>query len=203
MKIRVPGCMHVTVADRRWFALRVKGGTADAVFAELKEIGYDVYLPRSRFDRFNRRMRVMVEWSEPLLPGYLFVVHPRAGHPVDDWAEVRAVKEVVAPLGSTTAPLQIPAAVIEAIMTAEFESAYDETRAAKKARGETERHRLETRFPSGRRFVVNDGPFASFIAQVDGLTHDDRVKALVGIFGRLTPVQFEPTQLDDLPKKRA
>ncbi len=45
-------------------------------------------------------------------------------------------------------------------MTAEFESAYDETRAAKKARGETERHRLETRFERGRRFVVNDGPFA-------------------------------------------
>lgn len=197
MKIKVPGCMAVTMDDRRWFAVRVKGGASDAVFTELQDAGYDAYLPRSRFDRFNRRLRVLSEWSEPLLPGYLFVVHPRKSQPFDDWTEVRAVKGVVGPLGSDVGPLLIPSAVVEAIMNAEFEGVYDETKAAKKVRGESERQKLEQRFEPGRRFVVEDGPFASFVAEVDQLTHDDRVKALVSIFGRLTPVTFDPDQLKD------
>lgn len=201
MKIKVPNCMAVTVQDRRWFVVRVKGGMADGVFAELHEAGYDVYLPRRRYDRFNRRMNVTVEWSEPLLPGYLFVVHPRKGQPVDDWTEVRAINGVVAPLGTGSGPLVIPPPVIEAIITAEFESVYDDTKAARKARGETDRHRLEQRFEIGRKFRVNDGPFVSFLAEVEQITHDDRVKALVEIFGRMTPVEFDPDQLEDLPKK--
>ncbi|MGN6549738.1 MAG: transcription termination/antitermination protein NusG [Pararhizobium sp.] len=192
----------LTVPEKRWFAVRVKGGTGDAVFAELREAGYDVYQPRRRFDRFNRRLNVTVEWSEPLLPGYMFVVHPRADAPIDDWTEVRAIKDVVGPLGSDNGPLRIPPAVIEAIITAEFESAYDETRAAKRARGESERQGLERRFVSGRKFLINDGPFASFLAQAEAVTHDERVKALVDIFGRMTPVVFDPEKLDDLPKKR-
>ncbi|MFU0504026.1 transcription termination/antitermination protein NusG [Pseudaminobacter sp. NGMCC 1.201702] len=201
MKIKVPGCMSLAVNDLRWFAVRVRGGMADPVFAELQDAGYDVYLPRRRYDRYNRRMRVMSERSEPLLPGYLFVAHPRRGGQPDDWSEVRGVNGVVGPLSSTVAPLVIPAAVIEAIITAEFESAYDETAAAKRARGDTDRSRLEQRFKPGRQFVVSDGPFASFLAEADSITHDERVKTLVEIFGRMTPVVFEPEQLEDLPKK--
>ena len=200
MKIKVPGCLALAVPERRWFAVRVKGGTGDTVFAELREAGYDVYLPRRRFDRFNRRLRAMIEWSEPLLPGYLFVVHPRQNAPVDDWTEVRAMKGVLGPLGNENGPLRIPPAVIEAIMTAEFQSTYDETKTARKARGETERQRLEQRFVAGRKFLINDGPFASFLAQAEAITHDERVKALVEIFGRLTPIVLDPERLDDLPK---
>lgn len=201
MKIKVPGCMVVTVPERRWFALRVRGGMADPVFAELREAGYDVYLPRRRLDRFNRRKNVLMEWSEPLLPGYVFVVHPRQDQPIDDWTEVRAIKGAAGPLGSDIGPLVIPSPVIEAIIKAEFESVYDETRAARRARGDTERNRLEQRFTPGRQFLVSEGPFASFLAEADSITHDERVKALVSIFGRMTPVEFDPNHLEDLPAK--
>jgi transcription antitermination factor NusG len=201
LKIKVPGCMTLTVPEKRWFAVRVKAGAGDAVFADLREAGYDVYQPRRRYDRFNRRLRKEIERSEPLLPGYLFVVHPRPGASIDDWTEVRAVKSIVGPLGGENGPLRIPPAVIEAIITAEFESAYDDTKAAKRARGETERSRLEQRFTPGRKFVVTEGPFASFLAEAESITHDERVKALVEIFGRLTPVEFDPGQLENLPKK--
>lgn len=211
MKIKVPGCMELTVPERRWFALRLrttynlslKAGTTDLAFAALTALGYDVYLPRRRFDRFNRRQNAMVEWSEPLMPGYLFIVHPRRDRPVDDWTEVRKVDGVIGPLAGERGPLLIPSTVIEAIVNAEFSSAYDETKAAKRARGETERHRLEERFPAGKHFLVNDGPFASFLAEVDSLTHQDRVKALVNILGRMVPVEFDPEQLEEMrPKKR-
>lgn len=87
-------------------------------------------------------------------------------------------------------------------MTAEFEGVYDETKSAKRARGETDRSRLEQRFEIGKQFRVTEGPFVSFLAEVETLTHNDRVKALVNIFGRMTPVEFDPDDLEDLPKKR-
>lgn len=63
MTIKVPNCMAVTAQDRRWFVVRVIGGMADGVFAELGEAGYDVYLPRRRYDKENRRLRVWL--SDP------------------------------------------------------------------------------------------------------------------------------------------
>ena len=86
----------------------------------------------------------------------------------------------------------IRAAISRLTTTAEFEGVDDETKTAKRARGETDRNRLEQRVQIGRQFRVTEGPFASFLAEVETLTHDDRVKALVNIFGRMTPVEFEP-----------
>jgi transcription antitermination factor NusG len=193
--------MAVTVQDCRWFVVRVKGGMADGIFAELREAGYDVYLPRRRYDKTNRRLRIIAERSEPLMPNYVFVVHPRPDQTADDWTEVRGINGVVGPLKGAIGPLLIPASVIEVMMTAEFEGIYDDTKSAKRARGETGRNRLEQRFEIGRQFRVTEGPFASFFAEVETLTHDDRVKALVNIFGRMTPVEFEPDHLEDPPKK--
>jgi transcription antitermination factor NusG len=209
MKIAVPGCMSLAVDDRRWFVLRLRtaynlslrAGSTDLAFAALKELGYDVYLPRRRFDRFDRRLRVTAEWSEPLMPGYLFVVHPRPSQPLDDWTEVRAIDGVLGPLGGVDGPLRIPARVVESILTAEFESAYDETKAAKKYRGETSRSAMEKRFARGKSFRVKGGPFASFMAKVDSLTHHDRVKMLIDIFGQMVPVEMDPEQLEEVAPK--
>lgn len=48
---------------------------------------------------------------------------------------------------------------------------------------------------------MTEGPFASFLAEVETLTLDDRVKALVNTFGRMTPVEFDLDHLEDLSKK--
>jgi hypothetical protein len=50
-------------------------------------------------------------------------------------------------------------------------------------------------FEFGQRVRVLDGPFASFSATVEAVS-DERVRGLVDIFGRLTPVEFEPGQLE-------
>lgn len=196
MKITIPGCVSITALSLRWYVLRVRGGMADAVFAELSHLGYDAYLPRRRVDKYNRRMRVMAERSEPLLPGYMFVAHPRAGKPVDDWSEVDGVNGVQGRLKGSEGPLIIPQAVIEIIMRMEFESAYDDTVGGKKFRGESERDKLQARFTVGSSFVVKEGPFASFIAEVEFLTHDARVSTLINVFNRLVRAEFEPGQLE-------
>ncbi|MEW9808582.1 transcription termination/antitermination protein NusG [Mesorhizobium marinum] len=208
MKISVAACMTISVDDKRWFVLRVRAGMEDEIFEKLTAKGYDVYLPRRRFDKHNRQQRVWVEKHAPLMPGYMFIVHPRKDRPVDDWREVVGdphdpeigIAGVLGPLKGHEGPLRIPAPVVEIIIEEEFGSVYDETAAGKRARGDTGREKLEYRFARGRRFQVDDGPFASFIAEVDKLTHDDRVIALIDIFGRMTPVEFDPDRLKDTPR---
>lgn len=99
----------------------------------------------------------LAERSEPLMPNYVFVVHPRHEQMADDWTEVRVINGVVGPLKDAIGPLLIPAQVIEVMMTAEFEGVYDETKTARRARGEPDRNRLEHRFEIGRQFRVTEG----------------------------------------------
>lgn len=204
--------MNMTVDDRRWFILRVRAGMEDSIFEELAGKGYDTYLPRRRYDNQNRRMRVWVERNVPLLPGYVFIVHPRKDGSEqlarDDWREVVQSKDgktgingVLGPLKGHDGPLRVPARVIEIIMQEEFNSVYDTTAAGKRARGETNRSKMESRFAKGRIFRVEDGPFETFLAEIDHLSHDDRVVALVDIFGRMTPVEFEADQLKETEKR--
>lgn len=202
MKLTIPNCLALSIGERRWFVLRVKGGTVDPVFDELRAAGYDVYAPRRRYDRHLRRQRVMAEWSEPLMATYIFIVHPRLGQVVDDWTEVRAAKGVMGPLGTLNGPIIMPERIIEAIAQGEFASMYDDTAAGRRSRGESERERLNRKFVKGRRVVVNDGPFATFPVEVDSITQDERVRALVDILGRLTLVEFAPSQLDETEPKR-
>lgn len=208
MKIAIPSCFSLSIDDRRWFVLRVRAGMEDDVFAKLTALGYDAYLPRRRYDQQNRRMRVWVERNVPALPGYLFLVHPRKGGTVDDWTELtgngdsRGINGALGPLGSHDGPLRVPGRIIEAVLADEFGSVYDETAAGKRARGENDRTRLERRFPVGADFSITEGPFSGFMTKVDELTHDDRVKGLVDIFGRLTPVVFEPDHLGEAPRRR-
>lgn len=202
MKISVPSCFSLSIDDRRWFVLMIKGGMEDAVFAELSAKGYDVYLPRRRFDQHHRRNRVWVEKNAPALPGYAFIVHPRKTGVIDDWTEVSGVNGVRGPLAGHDGPLRIPGAVVETVLADEFNSVYDETAAGKRAKGESERANLERRFPLGSSMLVAEGPFAGFMAEVDELTHDDRIKALVDLFGRMTPIVFDPGHLGEPTKKR-
>ena len=64
------------------------------------------------------------------------------------------------------------------------------------ARGESERDKLQSRFTVGSSFVVKEGPFASFIAEVELLTHDGKVATLINIFNRLVRAEFDPGQLE-------
>jgi transcription antitermination factor NusG len=52
-------------------------------------------------------------------------------------------------------------------------------------------------FPKGEGILVSDSmnPFARFGGVVHEVTKSGRVLALIELFGRMTPVEFEPRQL--------
>jgi transcriptional antiterminator NusG len=77
---------------------------------------------------------------------------------------------------------------------------FDDTRAARVRRKEEARSRkakTESEFSPGRSIFVTErgNPFATLGGVVDAVTNAGRVIALIDIFGRMTPVEFEPKQL--------
>ncbi|MEK1854246.1 MAG: hypothetical protein AAAC48_20865 [Phyllobacterium sp.] len=77
---------------------------------------------------------------------------------------------------------------------------FDDTRSARihcKEKARSKKAKTESVFSPGRSIFVTErgNPFATFGGVVDEGTNAGRVIALIDIFGRLTPVEFEPKQL--------
>jgi len=160
---------------------------------ELREAGFDVWMPvyESTIVRRGRKIDTVLH----LFPGYLFVgvaTVPGERDAVtgrtilkadeDDLGRLRRCQNVTAILG-VDGPLRIPQGVMQAIADA-FSGDV-----------KSERMQAAALYRVGEMMRVADGPFASFYAQVTELLQSGHIMAEVSIFGRSTPVQFEPHQL--------
>ena len=57
----------------------------------------------------------------------------------------------------------------------------------------------ETRFTTGEAVKITDGPFSDFLGTIDEIDEEKgKVKVLVSIFGRETPVELDFLQVDKL-----
>ncbi len=187
--------MQIPSVDREWFVVRTKPGCESLAADELRIGQYETYLPRRRIKNFIRRQRLMTDQTAPLLPGYIFLASP-AGRTVD-WAHILhdiAFRHVGRPLRSLLGPLRIPGAIVCQIHADEIAGKFDETGATKKAN----HSKLELRFHAGLKFRVNEGPFIGFNVLSEGVTPQERVKALVEIFGHMSKVEFDPVQLEEV-----
>ena len=187
--------MQIPSAEKDWFVCRTKPGCEQLAADELRAGSYETYLPRKRVKSFIRRGRLMRDQTKPLLPGYLFLASPQ-GRAVD-WAHIlhdTAFRHVGRPLRGLLGPLRVPGSIVCQIHVDEVAGKFDETGATKKANHE----KLSERFAEGNTFRIIEGPFASFMAASESVTANDRVIALVSIFGRLARAEFDPTQLEEV-----
>lgn len=147
----------------------------------LREAGLDVWMPvyESTIVRRGRKIDTVLH----LFPGYLFVGLRTAGDEHDtDMQGLQRCRGITAVLGQPK-PLRIPHGVMQAIADA-FSGDV-----------KSERMQAAALYRVGEMMRVADGPFASFYAQVTELLQSGHILAEVAIFGRATPVQFEPHQL--------
>ncbi len=103
-------------------------------------------------------------------------------------------------LGVDGRPIRVMAKDVEKIFMAEMDMKFDETRAARvhrKEEAKTEKETTAMRYLTGTMVFVTDraSPFATFSGVVDEVTKAGKVLALMELFGRMTPVEFEPKQL--------
>jgi transcriptional antiterminator NusG len=126
--------------------------------------------------------------QEKVLPGYILV---RMDLTDESWAAVRNTPGVTGFVGLSSKPSPLSLAEVAALLAPE-----PEEKAAKKA--ETMRA-AAVDFEVGQSVTVMDGPFATLPATVNEINPDtQKLKVLVSIFGRETPVELSFDQVSKI-----
>jgi transcriptional antiterminator NusG len=121
-----------------------------------------------------------------MFPGYLLV---RCELDDDSWYVVRNTPGVTGFVGQGTKPSPLPRRDVETFLQVREEG---EEQTSKRTRP-----RLE--YEQGETVRVKEGPFADFSGQIVEINEDQlKVKVLVNIFGRETPVELEFSQVAKL-----
>ena len=121
--------------------------------------------------------------SEKVLPGYILV---RMDLTDESWAAVRNTPGVTGFVGLSSRPSPLSLDEVATLLAPE-----PEEQAA-----QTEVRRSSVEFESGESVTVMDGPFATLPATVNEINPDtQKLKVLVSIFGRETPVELSFDQV--------
>lgn len=120
------------------------------------------------------------ESSRKFFPGYMFVQMDLND---EVWHLVKNTPKITGFVGNTTTPPSVPEEEVMRIT-----KQIDEGIAKPKAK---------TVFDKGETVRVIDGPFASFVGTVEEVNADkEKVKVLVSIFGRPTPIELDFIQVE-------
>lgn len=97
-------------------------------------------------------------------------------------------------------PIRVSEKSVEDIYIAEMEMDFDDTRAARIHRKEelaSVKENTARQFPAGQNIFVIDtaNPFSEHVGTVLEVTRAGKIKALLALFGRFTPVEFDIGQL--------
>jgi transcription termination/antitermination protein NusG len=124
--------------------------------------------------------------SEKVLPGYILV---RMDLTDESWAVVRNTPGVTGFVGLSSRPSPLSLAEVASLLAPEPEEAA--------AKAEVTRTAVE--FAVGESVTVMDGPFATLPATVNEINSDtQKLKVLVSIFGRETPVELSFDQVSKI-----
>jgi len=173
-----------TDGERHWYAIHTYSGYENAVARNLKQridsLGmeskiFDVVVPTEKKVRVKGGKRVTEE--EKMYPGYVLV-----DMIVNDesWYIVRNTPRVTGFVGSGTQPVPLSQPEYEALM--------------KLMANDTVKHKVD--FAPDDIVIITDGPFKELegkVGEVDETT--GKVKVLVSMFGRETPVELDFLQI--------
>jgi transcription termination/antitermination protein NusG len=144
---------------------------------------FEVVIPLEDVVEYKGGRKVTVQ--KKVFPGYLLC---RADLDDDAWSVVRQTPGVTGFVGPGTKPTPLSRAEVESILQVREEG----TEGPKQRRPRLE-HEI------GETVRVREGPFADFTGQVAEINEDQlKLKVLVNIFGRETPVELEFSQVAKL-----
>jgi len=186
-----PAPRAISPYDRpgRWYVLHTQSGYENKVRSNIvartssmnmEERIYEVVIPMEDVVEFKNGKKVVVQ--KKVFPGYLLC---RMRLDDDSWFVVRNTPGVTGFVGAGNKPSPLPRRDVENFLTVK-EEGEDTTRKG--------RARLE--FDMGETVRVKEGPFADFQGEIVEINEDQlKVKVLVNIFGRETPVELEFSQV--------
>jgi transcriptional antiterminator NusG len=176
----------------QWFVVHTYAGYENKVKSNLEsriqsmnmeDRIYEVVIPVEDVVEFKNGKKVVV--SKKVFPGYLLV---RCELDDDSWRVVRNTPGVTGFVGLGAKPTPLSRKEVESILQVKVEG----VEGPKKTRP-----RLD--YESGETVRVKEGPFADFTGTIAEINEDQmKLKVLVNIFGRETPVELEFSQVAKL-----
>ena len=170
----------------RWYVVHTQSGYEKKVKQNLEariqsmnmeERIHEVVIPMEDVVEFKGGKKVVVQ--KKMFPGYLLV---RCDLDDDSWFVIRNTPGVTGFVGQGAKPSPLPRRDVEAFLLVKTG---DEQEPAARARP-----RLE--YELGETVRVREGPFADFSGEIIEINEDQlKLKVLVNIFGRETPVELE------------
>ena len=171
----------------RWYVVHTQSGfearAKDALEQRIKSLGmvdkiFDIVIPLRDIVTIKKGKKKNVK--EKVFPGYLLI---RMILNDDSWLVVRTTQGITGFVGAGNKPTPITEKEVEAI----------------KKFVEQEQPKFKAKFSVGEAVKVNDGPFTDFIGSIESIDDEKgKVKVLVSIFGRETPVELDFLQVSKL-----
>src|SRR3989344_383815 len=186
-KKKIPG--HIIINDQdssnaNWFVVNTNSGhevrVAETLRQRVETMGLDsqvfeLLVPTQ--DRVVIRSGKKATIKEKIFPGYMLIKMI-----MDDatWLAVRTTPGITGFVGAGKTPTPLSESEVSNIQ--KFVSA-----PAK---------RFKTKFSNGEAVKITDGPFSDFLGTIDEIDEEKgKVKVLVSIFGRETPVELDLLQI--------
>ena len=173
--------------DARWYTIHTYAGYENAVERNLKQriesLGmedkiFEVVVPTEKKIRVKGGKRVVEE--EKIYPGYILV---RMIVDDDSWFVVRNTPRVTGFVGSGNDPVAMDQAEVDTLM--------------KRMKAEAPKHRID--LMKDDPVVIADGPFKDLEGKVGDIDEErGKVRVMVSMFGRETPVELDFLQVRKL-----
>lgn len=173
--------------NAKWYVVHTYSGHENKVAVTLKQrveaAGYTdrifkIFIPHQEKILVSEGKKRAVD--ERLFPGYVLVQMILSD---DTWYMVRSTRGVTGFVGTGTKPTPISEAEVNTLM--KFMK--------------MEAPKFEAKFQVGDSVKISDGPFKDFLGRVDEVNDDQgKVKVLVMVFGRETPVELDFIQVSSI-----
>jgi transcription termination/antitermination protein NusG len=171
-------------AERQWYAVHTYSGYEDAVARNLKQrvesfgmkdFIFDIVVPTEKKIKIKNGRKTEVK--EKVFPGYVLVEMVATD---EAWSVVRNTPQVTGFVGTANQAVPLGPAEVEKIL--------------KRTLGDTVRHAID--LAEGDAVIIIDGPFKDLEGKVGEIDEErGKVKVLVPMFGRETPVELEADQV--------
>lgn len=164
----------MTLNMQQWFVVHTQPSKEALAEQQLREQGFEVYLPR--YKRTRRHARKVDTILSPLFPRYLFV---GLDIEVDRWRSINGTRGVSYVLTFNESPASVPADTIRALKAQESEEGIVSLGAL-------------AMFVKGAKVRILEGSFTGYTAIFESMDDKQRVQLLLKFLGRETTI-FVPS----------
>jgi len=172
---------------------RVKANLENRISSlNMEDFIYEVIVPQEEVPEIKNGQRRLVRRT--VLPGYVLV---RMDLTDESWSTVRHTPSVTGFVGHSHQPVPLTFDEVEKMLAPAVEEQVAAAAAGDQPDQPKAKKKVEVAdFAVGDSVMVVDGPFATLHATITEMNVDaQRVKALVEIFGRETPVELSFNQI--------